>query len=190
MTSHPEDGPKFSLRFTEAMSGHNWSPETRAEFALLAHCGYRDGCTCAACLRSVLLTKAEATPPPASNRASDVRVCGLLRTILSGQVLHALAKMWASPHRCLDKTTWAECMSADTVKDKDMQGSRIQFKSATARRKNPFPLIMNDVPPLIMNIPGGQKFNITRGAYLLREFGRDASKFFLKSTKVCNWNSF
>ena len=112
------------------MSGHDWSPETRAEFALLAPCGYRDGCTCAVCLRSVPLTKEEAAP--AFHRASDVKVCGLLRISLSGQVLHTLAKKWASTSCSLDKTTWAQRMSAGTVKDRDMlRGPHIQSKSAT-----------------------------------------------------------
>ena len=55
------------------------------------------------------------------------------------------------------------------------------------------PLTINDVslpPPLIINNPGGQKLCIIRGSILLREFGRAASKFLLKSTKIFNYNSF
>ena len=50
---------------------------------------------------------------------------------------------------------------------------------------NPFPLIINDVPPphppVIINHPGCQNLFIIRGAYLLKGFGRAALKFFLKS---------
>ena len=53
---------------------------------------------------------------------------------------------------------------------------------------NRFPLIINDVPPpvppVIINIPGGQKIFIIRGEYLLKGFGRAAFKFLLKSVKI------
>ena len=54
---------------------------------------------------------------------------------------------------------------------------------------NRFPLIINDVPPpphppVIINIPGGQKIFIIRGEYLLKGFGRAAFKFLLKSIKI------
>ena len=53
---------------------------------------------------------------------------------------------------------------------------------------NRFPLIINDVPPphppLIINIPGGQKIFIIRGEYLLKGFGRAAFKFLLNSIKI------
>ena len=52
---------------------------------------------------------------------------------------------------------------------------------------NPFPLIINDVPPppVTINNPGSQKlFFIIRVAYLLKGFGSAAFKFFLKSIKI------
>ena len=51
---------------------------------------------------------------------------------------------------------------------------------------NRFPLIINDVPPQIIFNPGVQKLFITKVAYLLREFGRAASKFLVKSVNVFN----
>ena len=53
-------------------------------------------------------------------------------------------------------------------------------------QNNPFPLIINDVPPprLIINNPGGQNLFIIRGEYLLRGFGRAAFKFLLKSIEI------
>ena len=60
--------------------------------------------------------------------------------------------------------------------------------SIDARCGNPFPLIINDVPPppspLIINNPGGQKLFIIRGEYLSRGFGRAAFKFLLKSIEI------
>ena len=54
---------------------------------------------------------------------------------------------------------------------------------------NPFPLIINDVPPpplppVIINNPGSQKLFIIRGEYLLKEFSRAAFKILLKSIKI------
>ena len=51
---------------------------------------------------------------------------------------------------------------------------------------NPFPLIINDVPPPPLNnkYSGGQKIFIIRVEYLLKGFGRAAFKFLLKSIKI------
>ena len=49
---------------------------------------------------------------------------------------------------------------------------------------NRFPLIINDVPPPIRNNPGAQKLFIIRVSHLLKEFGRAAFKFLLKSIEI------
>ena len=51
---------------------------------------------------------------------------------------------------------------------------------------NRFPLIIDVVPSQILNNPGAQELFIIKVAYLLREFGRAASKFLVKSINVFN----